>query len=380
LILLACKAGFQRIEDGETCIDVDECENEENCERHEICINTLGSWMCCLPGFELGVDNGTCVDINECEIEPNCSVEKPRCFNTVGSFKCCENGLELGIDNSTCIDIDECENPRNCQERNQQCKNKPGHFECICIPFSYKKTDSGCVCNQGNQAEVCESCNNGASLVEEKYRTYCKDQITECPIYETDYRTNGEAKRLERDFPNIDHALRGYNILRGDLLRLSKQNFQKTDPGFTSSPIFGYTRKDHRLSLCEFKGYNPNTLKTCHGSSISRVYTNSVDISETLNLELNQEDERKEVEYTYDESYNALFTNSKSFGADVILSTGVSERDGNSHCIDKSEAKSVEIGNTMENNGQIQETNEVESTNRHKVSGGLSFGENELFY
>ena len=56
---------------------------------------------------------------------------------------------------------------------------------------------------------MCQSCDPGASLIEEKYRTFCKDQITECQIYQVDYRANGAVQRLERDFPNIDHALTG---------------------------------------------------------------------------------------------------------------------------------------------------------------------------
>ena len=120
--------------------------------------------------------------------------------------------------------------------------------------------------------------------------------------------------------------------------------------------------------------FSNHQQKSCEGSSISRVYTNSEDILETLSLDLNQEDERKEIEYSFDESVNALFTNSKSFGADVKLATGVSESDGNSHCIDKSEAESVEVGNTLENNGQTVRARESETTNRHKVNGGISFG------
>ena len=63
-------------------------------------------------------------------------------------------------------------------------------------------------------------------------------------------------------------SISGYNILKGDLLRFSEKNFLKTDPGFTSSPIFGYTRMDHTNAFCDFKGYYPNTLKTCQGPTI----------------------------------------------------------------------------------------------------------------
>ena len=68
---------------------------------------------------------------------------------------------------------------------------------------------------------MCQSCDPGASLIEEKYRTFCKDQITECQIYQVDYRANGAVQRLERDFPNIDHALTGEDRIN----KIRKINF-----------------------------------------------------------------------------------------------------------------------------------------------------------
>lgn len=46
-----------------TCIDVDECiEDNGNCSN--ICINLLGSYLCaCETGYELDVDKHSCIDV-----------------------------------------------------------------------------------------------------------------------------------------------------------------------------------------------------------------------------------------------------------------------------------------------------------------------------
>ena len=152
----------------------------------------------------------TCTDIDECKTGLGCQ-EGELCFNTVGSFVCCQSGYELADDNTSCTDTNECEDPKICEEKNKECQNSVGSYECICIRFSYywNNDTEDCLCNQGKQGRVCESCNRGAVLVKEKYRTYCKAQITDCNIYDEDIRTSGKINRIEGNFPNIDQVLKG---------------------------------------------------------------------------------------------------------------------------------------------------------------------------
>ena len=39
-----------------------------------------------------------------------------------------------------------------------------------------------CLCNQGEQDTVCQSCNAGAVLINRKHEIFCEDQITEVTI------------------------------------------------------------------------------------------------------------------------------------------------------------------------------------------------------
>ena len=102
--LSACEAGYERSEESDDCVDVNECVSYiNNCRDDEICFNTPGSWSCCQPGYQLGADNDTCSDINECEDSSVC-LHGQSCFNTMGSFVCCPTGSTPIEDSTQCLD------------------------------------------------------------------------------------------------------------------------------------------------------------------------------------------------------------------------------------------------------------------------------------
>uniref|UniRef100_A0A665TKZ8 CD248 molecule, endosialin a n=1 Tax=Echeneis naucrates TaxID=173247 RepID=A0A665TKZ8_ECHNA len=102
-----CKNGFE-FSHGR-CRDVDECA-QGRCEHN--CVNNVGSFSCsCNEGFTLSQNGHSCVDINECSNNNNpCDFT---CKNTVGSFMCtCPQGFHLDTDGSTCaIDVTETSPP-----------------------------------------------------------------------------------------------------------------------------------------------------------------------------------------------------------------------------------------------------------------------------
>ena len=74
------------------------------------CINTPGSFKCTCPdGYELDASGLSCVDIDECS-ENNNICRNGECTNMEGSFQCkCLDGFVLGGSRrNTCIDHDEC--------------------------------------------------------------------------------------------------------------------------------------------------------------------------------------------------------------------------------------------------------------------------------
>ncbi|XP_018524761.1 very low-density lipoprotein receptor isoform X1 [Lates calcarifer] len=56
-----CTAGFRLMEDGLTCIDIDECEGQSPGVCSQLCINTPGSYRCdCHPGYIMEADGHHC--------------------------------------------------------------------------------------------------------------------------------------------------------------------------------------------------------------------------------------------------------------------------------------------------------------------------------
>ncbi|TMS07714.1 Latent-transforming growth factor beta-binding protein 2 [Larimichthys crocea] len=137
-----CRLGYRV--SGNTCTDVDECEDPLQCPGQE-CINSQGSYRCvsCQPGYRLS--NRLCTDIDECRQAP-CT--NARCENTPGSYRCvCRHGYKL--QNNTCTDIDECASAGAC-EAERVCVNTVGSFRCDCRP-GYRAP------SLGRQCRVCGS-------------------------------------------------------------------------------------------------------------------------------------------------------------------------------------------------------------------------------
>ena len=65
-----CDEGFEIV--GESCNNVNECNQHGTCEAGQKCIDTVGSYTClCNDGFSEGINS--CDDTDECAIgEHNC--------------------------------------------------------------------------------------------------------------------------------------------------------------------------------------------------------------------------------------------------------------------------------------------------------------------
>ncbi|GBM98114.1 Hemicentin-1, partial [Araneus ventricosus] len=151
--LIICREGYRRSDDELYCLDVNECEEDIHfCDQ--ICINTIGSYSCeCNTGYYLS--SGTdCADVDECgSSDPPCS---HTCVNAPGSFNClCPEGYELI--NNTCLDIDECSLEIHKCTKDQECRNSPGGYECLIICSSgFSRSENG------SCADV-DECHNGVA-------------------------------------------------------------------------------------------------------------------------------------------------------------------------------------------------------------------------
>lgn len=57
--ICSCKDGYDSLDDGKSCFDINECEDPGHCSQ--FCINTDGGFKCaCADGYQLGTDKRTC--------------------------------------------------------------------------------------------------------------------------------------------------------------------------------------------------------------------------------------------------------------------------------------------------------------------------------
>ncbi|XP_076852063.1 LOW QUALITY PROTEIN: latent-transforming growth factor beta-binding protein 1-like, partial [Brachyhypopomus gauderio] len=125
-----CYEGYITDAEGNTCVDVDECEAPRApCPENSLCVNTPGSYTChhCTTGYRLG-PSAQCEDVDECEDGSVCP--SGLCYNTLGSYMCspCPDGFQ-GKDGQ-CVDIDECRDRTACAHG--RCSQPRGLFVCTC--------------------------------------------------------------------------------------------------------------------------------------------------------------------------------------------------------------------------------------------------------
>ena len=102
-----CGPGYRR--HGDTCVDIDECYEEEPCDTAaQLCANTRGGYTCsCRDGFTQvpGGDSGqiVCRDIDECGLRP--AICQHGCVNSPGGFHCsCRPGHQPDpADSTKCV-------------------------------------------------------------------------------------------------------------------------------------------------------------------------------------------------------------------------------------------------------------------------------------
>ena len=131
-----CKDGYE-LEDGGTCVDIDECTQfdlREICDANTNCVNNDGHYDCfCAFGYHSV--GSICTDINECVNNP-CQ-PRQNCINVPGSYHCnCQAGYIININPDlpdVCVNIDECTDPETytCRPR-EICADTDGSYECVC--------------------------------------------------------------------------------------------------------------------------------------------------------------------------------------------------------------------------------------------------------
>uniref|UniRef100_A0A673B787 Fibulin-1 n=1 Tax=Sphaeramia orbicularis TaxID=375764 RepID=A0A673B787_9TELE len=171
-----CAAGFIQDALG-SCIDINECVTQTPCTRGQVCINTVGSYICqrnsvnCGRGYHLNEEGTRCIDIDECKsLDKVC--EGHGCINLVGSYRCeCEAGYIFNSISRVCEDINECRHypGRLCAHK---CENTLGSYKCSCTT-GFKLAADGRNCDDLNECES-NPCSQECANVYGSYQCYCR--------------------------------------------------------------------------------------------------------------------------------------------------------------------------------------------------------------
>ncbi|XP_058450901.1 hemicentin-1-like [Malaya genurostris] len=179
------------------CVDVNECETEENTcvGQGQVCVNNQGGYEClCMAGYRMISDE--CVDVNECREETHdCS---HYCVNSPGGYSCfCPSGFTLAADDRTCskrrarqqpafsimnyemicpegyqldgnkcVDLDECAMKEDECSEGQSCLNTKGSYVCVpaACPEEYEIDELLGQCYQDCRYDPRQICQDGAQI------------------------------------------------------------------------------------------------------------------------------------------------------------------------------------------------------------------------
>ncbi|XP_051914515.1 fibulin-2 [Hippocampus zosterae] len=170
-----CAAGFERDAQG-NCIDTDECRSEP-CSSSLSCINTVGSYVCqrkmiCSRGYHTSSDGNSCIDVDECQSGAHRCGEGQLCHNLAGSYRCeCQTGYQYDSFRRMCVDVNECWHylGRLCA---QTCENTPGSYQCSCTT-GFRLSSDGNNCEDVNEC-LSSPCTQECANIYGSYQCYCR--------------------------------------------------------------------------------------------------------------------------------------------------------------------------------------------------------------
>lgn len=167
-----CYEGYRLALDQKTCVDVNECEEEDPCVGvGEECKNTQGSYKCrCRDEFE--EEDGACVDISICQ-----KCEHLLCNKFNGVYRCeCRQGYRVSPQDLTKCEryCDEKECPATCIMNVDN--KKQDMLQCYCPDgFILDIRDNSTICTDINECENGEQCGHTCENLFGGYRCSCNE-------------------------------------------------------------------------------------------------------------------------------------------------------------------------------------------------------------
>ncbi|KAM7395809.1 hypothetical protein PAMA_007208 [Pampus argenteus] len=167
-----CNKGYRLAQDGKSCLDINECKDENPCTSvGKDCVNIQGGFECwCKDGFI--EEDGVCVDVAICD-----KCEHMNCSKINGVYQCaCRRGFRVSQHDPTkCeMDCDEQDCPANCIPNPEL--EKKGQFQCFC-PDGYIQDlkNNTPICIDINECEIEQQCDHKCENLFGSFRCSCDE-------------------------------------------------------------------------------------------------------------------------------------------------------------------------------------------------------------
>lgn len=170
-----CEKGYRLAKDGKSCVDVNECEEDNPCTGEgEECINTQGGYSCECR-YDFVEEDGKCINISICD-----KCEHMDCRKDNGVYKCfCKKGYRVtDKDPTKCeIDCNERDCPATCIQNTDPNRKDLDH--CLCPEGYVRDTrDNTTICTDINECDSQQMCDHKCENTFGGYRCLCNEGFT----------------------------------------------------------------------------------------------------------------------------------------------------------------------------------------------------------
>lgn len=175
-----CSEGYKLAEDGQTCVDRDECEQDEPCSKEGgYCVDHNpddGFYSCgCIAGYSAALYDEEmnhpveCTDQDECFLNlHNCDIKVGICTNTAGSFECsCPTQYSIDSSNQCIQQQDVTEDTacsiKNCDNTTSFCELEADNATAVCLCLDgFFQIGRGAACHDENECNSDNECHSNA--------------------------------------------------------------------------------------------------------------------------------------------------------------------------------------------------------------------------
>lgn len=228
-----CPAGQTLHPNNVTCTKDPCADCAQNCQKEG------DSYVCkCTTGYRLAPDRKTCVDVDECKEENLCTGEGEKCVNTEGGYECMCSDDFINEDGA-CVNVSIC---ALCEH--MLCKKSNGVYGCSCRKGFIVSAKDPTMCEQHCTERDCPAkCIQDPAVEKDMQQCFCPDgYIRDTRDGETFCTDIDECEFMAKCDHKCENVYGGYKCVCEEGYRLDSDHFclpdEDDDNGSGISPLY----------------------------------------------------------------------------------------------------------------------------------------------